>query len=268
MGGRTQDPGESEGCLLFRRKGNRVWWRSRTAQQRKRYSQSCHVSCACVFIFRDSRSTLCPAASWCLWTLLLPSGAVGHQGDLVGTVSSWAQILHPTGKTTTNQCLAWVGSIVCIQRTVLFCYRLHGKASMNWQFWNRSSCSAGAFINYFKSWEETIMGQVNLTFLFGNCRCKPLPCHAADWERGLTAHGTLGVGVKASALRLCSSSTGSNCALSKRGATQSRIQPRPGGRYPLWAKWYLSRFDPPNKFTGLLKTLFCSFYWKYLAVYF
>lgn len=41
-----------------------------------------------VLIFRDFRSTLCSAASLCLRTLLLPSCTVGHQGDLVDTVSS------------------------------------------------------------------------------------------------------------------------------------------------------------------------------------
>lgn len=35
-----------------------------------------------------SRSMLGAAASLCLRTLLLPSRTVGHQGDLVGTVSS------------------------------------------------------------------------------------------------------------------------------------------------------------------------------------
>lgn len=66
-----------------------------------------------------SRSTLCAAARLCLGALLLPSCSVGHQGDPAGVVGSRAHSHHPGAKTTTNQCLAWVSSVVRIQRTVL-----------------------------------------------------------------------------------------------------------------------------------------------------
>ena len=43
-------------------------------------------------------------------------------------------------------------------------------------FWDGNSLG-GAFINYFKSCEETVVGHVNLSFLFGNCVCESLLCN-------------------------------------------------------------------------------------------
>lgn len=63
--------------------------------------------------------------------------------------------------------------------------------------------------------EKKPLGQVNLSFLSGNCTCKSLPCSescTADWKHDMTAHYLKGVGVKLNVLGPCSSSTSSNCA--------------------------------------------------------
>lgn len=74
-------------------------------------------------------------------------------------------------------------------------------------------------------------------------------------------HDGKGVGVKRNALSRCSSSTSSICALSNRGATQSRIQAKAGTC--MLAKKYLSRFYPKISLLGYLK-----WFSQKLAIYF